>query len=190
MRTVSLALAVSLAALGRTSAQDRPTLPLATHIRYSVAPGDSSNEAQVVAQRGDSLWVRPLRSADTVLLTIPSLTRLEINRGRKGHPVRGAVIGLVSGAVAGAVLGAAIGSDCGPDPYPGVHFGCIAPRDQAALVLAAYLGGAGAAAGAIVGALIRTDHWESAPLASRGSIALWRGEHGRDYGISFRYAVF
>lgn len=142
----------------------------------------------MVTQHGDSLWVRPLRTADTLLLTLPPLARLEINRGRKGHLLGGALIGLGSGALAGAVLGAAMGSDCGPDPYPGVHFDCIAPRDQAALIVGAVGGGVGAAVGAIVGSLVRTDRWEPVSLSSRGSIALWRGEHA--YGISFRYAAF
>jgi len=183
MRMVSLTL-LSLAAFGRSPAQGLPTLPPPTHIRYSVASGDSSLEAEVVAQRGDSLWVRRLQTADTVLLTLPSLTQLDINRGKKGHPVSGAFIGLGSGAIAGGLLGAMLGSDCTGDSL------CIAPRDQAALVLAAFGGGVGAAVGAIVGSLVRTDRWESAPLTSRGSIALWRGERGHRYGIGIRYAVF
>ena len=182
-----IAAVASVLLAGGTGAQGPASLAPSDRIRFSL-PDRPAIVAEVLVQRGESLWVRLVRSADTVSLTLSELARLDISRGLKRHPVRGAVIGGISGAVVGGAIGYFFLGDCSaPRPYPGVYISCTS-ASQAALIGGADLGAVGAAVGAVVGSLIRTERWE--PLVERrGQVALWHSGRGRAYGIGFRYKL-
>ena len=71
-----------------------------THIRYSLSAGERAVEAEVIVQRGDSLWLRSLQTGRRLAVALPDLSRLDTSRGRDRHTLRGAGIGLLGGAAA------------------------------------------------------------------------------------------
>lgn len=161
-----------------------------TKVRFTLPPAQPPTVAEVLVQRGDSVWVRPLKTADTVNFTFPMLARLEVPAGRERHPLAGAVVGLVVGAVVGAAAGQDAGNDCSePGPYPDIHM-CLFPKNETALMGAVYIGALGAGVGALIGWLHETDRWRPVALPNQESIRAWRGGAGRDYGIGVTYRIF
>jgi hypothetical protein len=132
-------------------AAQTPRLELGTRVRvYAPELGIERQSATFEALRGDTLVV----VADSAMYCpLASVVRLDLYRGRGGHPWTGAALGFVAGAIAG---GAAAIISCentlcsvGPDVVLG----------------GAGIGGlAGGLLGAGVGALIKTDRWEEVPL--------------------------
>ena len=106
--------------------------------------------------------VGPLRTFDSQTLTMsagespaqlalprPTITRIEVSRGRRGHTVMGLLLGAVLGLSAVAIKDAGCGPDC-----DGTSGGQVA----------AVVGG-GAVLGAVVGTVVRSERWESLPWA-------------------------
>jgi hypothetical protein len=132
-------------------AQAPATLAPATRIRYALPPGKATVIANVVAQRGDSLWVRPVERADTVALALPNLARLEVSRGTENHVLLFAAVGLVAGAMDGR----------GDLPGNGhLIFGAV-----------------GAGVGALFGWITRRERWE--PVPTRAAAAGEPSPRGR-----------
>ncbi|MEE8043042.1 MAG: hypothetical protein V3T15_09625 [Pseudomonadales bacterium] len=107
------------------------------------------------ALRHDTLVVR----ADSALrIPLNLVTRLEISHGRSNSPmILGAAVGAVAGGVAGAALASTEtcpGRFLAPDP-------CPVERYAGAIFLGVLLGGA---VGGGVGAVLRTERWERAPV--------------------------
>ena len=88
-------------------------------------------------------------SGNQVALARPNITRLEISRGRKGHAVMGLLLGTVLGLSAIALKDAGCGPDC-EKPSTGFVVGAVA---------------GGALVGAGIGAMVRSERWESLPWA-------------------------
>src|SRR5262245_20760330 len=88
---------------------------------------------------------------DRVALRRPSITRIEVSRGKRGH----AGMGLLLGAVLGLTAVVLHDAGCEPD---------CSESDSKAGFAAAAIGG-GALVGAGVGALLRSERWESLPWA-------------------------
>lgn len=102
MRIAVLVFVVFSGLLPRTGvAQGEVMLAPDTRIRYVPSPGMAPVVANVVVQRGDSLWVRPVASSETVALAFRDLTRLEASRGTQGHMLLFAAVGFVAGALDG-----------------------------------------------------------------------------------------
>lgn len=123
-------------------AQGQVTLAPGTRIRYVPSPALARVVANVVVQRGDSLWVRPVAHAETVGLALPNLARLEISRGTENHMLLFAAVGFVAGALDGR----------GDLPGDG-HL---------------IFGAAGAGIGALFGWITRRERWEPVRLPARG----------------------
>jgi hypothetical protein len=115
MRAPFLVLAaLSLAPFRASAVQTRLSLPPQTHIRV-VLPSREVIEAEVLVQRGDSLWVRSLTTRVTSSLALSAVTRLEVSMSQDRHVLRDAGIGLLGGAVIGGLLGSGLGALCGLD---------------------------------------------------------------------------
>ena len=82
-------------------AQAAVTLAPHARIRYALPPGTQTVVANVLGQRGDSLWVRPAHVADTVAFALPNLVRLDVSRGSENHMLAFAVVGFICGSLDG-----------------------------------------------------------------------------------------
>jgi len=152
MRTLALLL-LTLGHLpfSRGGAQVLIQLAPETHVKYWQAAISTPVEAEVMLQQGDSLWVRSLRTGDTLAVVLSSLARLEVDRGPDTHGVLGAQIGsAVGGVVGGFGLGA----------------GSRRPRTyQKSVVSALAVAIFGGGLGALIGERVHTPHWEPVALA-------------------------
>ena len=126
----------------------------------------------LVAVQRDSLTV------DTLTVARASITRLEVQRGRKTNARKGAWIGALSLGLAGVGLGIAgcADYDCDGDEWSAVI---------------GVLGGVGALGGGLiglgVGALIKTERWEEVPL-DRLRVSFAPQRDGRfGLGLSVRF---
>jgi hypothetical protein len=87
-------------------------------------------------------------------LSLASIAHLDLSSGRRANTLKGAGIGFLAGAGVGTIWILSVaqgGGDCDPVGP------CI-------LLACAFLGGGGAAVGAVIGAFIRTERWEEVPL--------------------------
>ncbi|HEU4988568.1 MAG TPA: hypothetical protein VFT41_02145 [Gemmatimonadaceae bacterium] len=166
-------------------AAQRPTvLAPDTRIRFAVARDTPSIVATVVAQRGDTLWVRPVRAADTLALGLSHLARLDVSRGKHTRALHHAGVGFLVGAVTGGVLGYATGTDCTSGEWI-----CF-PRSETAAFAGVAFGMIGAGVGAIVGWARPTERWEAVALPADARFTLTSdGRGGRRYGVRFTLTV-
>ncbi len=176
--------ALALLAPAATAAQTPVVLAPNTRIRFAVTRDTAAVVASVVAQRGDSLWVHPERSRDTLGLRISSLARLDVSRGKETHALHAAGVGLLIGAVGGGVLGYATGEDCTSSEWI-----CF-PRGLTAAAGAVAFGLVGAGVGAVVGWVNPVERWNHAVLPVRGTFTIRPdGRGGRSYGVAFRVGL-
>ncbi len=105
---------------------------------------------------------------DTLHVTVAdsALRKVEVSRGQVGHAGAGAMIGAVIGGTAGMI---AVGIACG-----GATSMCNALPPVAGAVFAL----PGAAIGTLIGAVMRTDRWESVSLF-RLRLTVGAGSDGR-----------
>ena len=177
--------ALSFVLPAATNAQATPVvLAPNTRIRFTVAPDSAAVVARVVAQHGDSIWVRPERTGDTLSLRASSLARLDVSRGKETHARHAAGVGFLIGAVSGGIFGYATGEDCHPTDWI-----CF-PRGETATAGALMFGLLGAGAGAIVGWVMPVERWNHIlpPAAGRFTIGP-DGRGGRRYGVAFRVSL-
>lgn len=123
------------------------------------APELNRRIGRVVAVRADTLVFQARGTDEPVPLPVPSVSRLEVVRGRHS-PFKGALIGTGAGALAGYGAAAAMVADqdaCDTSD-------CLTGRDVAAFFV--WVGAT--AAGAVGGALLAadTERWVSVPLSS------------------------
>ncbi len=156
---VTLGGAFALLPFSAALPQAAVVLAPATRIRFTTVPNETPVIAEVIAHRGDSLWVRRVDPPANVALAIPELATLDVSRGQKHHVLLGAGIGLAVGAIAGAIDGAAAG--CGSNAAAG----CQTDRASAIGTNAVFVGVLGATIGAVVGWFVHTERWEGVTLA-------------------------
>src|SRR5262245_16522517 len=137
-------------------------LPLAQGAASPLTPGARVRVTVREPGHAERQLVGPLRTFDNQTLTLstddagghvslprPTITRLEVYRGRRGHTGIGLLLGAVLGLAAVAIKDAGCGPDC---------------DGSSAGFIAGVVGG-GAVLGAGVGTVVKTDRWESLPWA-------------------------
>jgi hypothetical protein len=188
MRILIMGLAVAaLPPIHPGWAQGPVVLAPKTRIRFALPSDERAVVAEVLVQRGESLWVRPLQATDTVTFSLSRLAHLDVSSGQKPNGRRGLGIGFLSGAVVGGVWGYAWGQDCSTADSTN---SCWFPRGETALAGAAAIGAVGALVGTLIGESILSDRWAPVPLTDRVNVAMWRGGRGRAYGMRFSYSIF
>jgi hypothetical protein len=128
-------------------------LELGTRVRVSSsAPGffGPPMVGNVLAQRGDSLSLRPERTQDSITLPLASISQLEVRAGRHSQIGKGMGLGFLSGALIGAVYGAAVASNS-HSPFG---------AGEAAALVGLTGGFLGISVGGAIGAMWRTENWE------------------------------
>ncbi len=148
MRHATILVAI-LAFVPLTSATAQVPVRPGARVRVTHLPRHSVGT--FLAWKSDTLVFQSNR--DTLSVPVDLMARLEVSRGEKTIPGRGAVIGLLLGGVAGAVIGHA-SRDPQCEPW------CI--YYDVAGVMFGGLGGA--VAGALIGSLIKTDRWVEVSL--------------------------
>lgn len=173
--TLSLAAALTAAHWpGITGAQDPGPRPALLPLRvgdtvrvWSKIPNFRAAVAEVSGLNADTLSLRVAPSrrlvAGTAAVAIPSLSRLDVQDGR-----RRSVGGIVGGAIMGMILGGAVGAGVGPLVECGGS--CSGKGEMAGL--GGFLGGAalGAVAGAIGGGILggrKVPRWKRVALVER-----------------------
>jgi hypothetical protein len=170
---LALAMLIPLLASGQL-----PPVAAGARVRLT-APGTGFKEhvTTVTDVRGDSIVFGAPHESRSMALT--DMTALDVSTGTRRHFWRGAGIGLGLGAVTGVALGAATYKKCVPQ-----HFlDCLLEPEsagQAAAFGGFVLGGVGLVAGAVIGALNRTDRWTSVDLPVRAAVGPTRSG-----GVSF-----
>ena len=91
-------------------------------------------------------------------IPLSDLARMKVSR-KRGHPGTGALIG---GGISGA-LGLAVGIAAANDDFFDADAGDV-------VVFTAVMAASGAALGALIGLMIRTDEWEEVPLPPRAPV--------------------
>jgi hypothetical protein len=134
----------------------------------SPALGTERVEARVIALRGDTLVLSgalgPGGRAETALVPISSVHTLDVSRGTASNAWKGAKIGAGIGAALGLVVGiAAMAEDtsCQPGEW------CLDVDIGAEAIPVGMLGFGlfGGLVGTGIGALSRSERWESVPVA-------------------------
>ena len=136
-----------LAPLATAASQKSPSLKPGDRIRV-ITPSASGGPfvGTLVTLEADSLVMQG--SVDARRLSLASVERVDLSRGRKSHARLGAGIGLLVGAGVGALAG------------------CDQQNDQSDLTQGQCIvmgAAAGALLGAITGALVRTERWMEIP---------------------------
>jgi hypothetical protein len=99
---------------------------------------------------GDTVELRMKDRKDAVVIPMTLVQRLEVSRGKKSHWIAGALAGAGGGLALTALY-------CNDPPLGGK---CDSGEWAHT---AAFFGGIGAAGGALIGAVIRTDRWTTVP---------------------------
>ncbi len=178
MRNSLLVLAAFCAApLHTVASQNAIVLSPGSRIRVALPADGRARPAEVVAQHGDSLWLREPGERDTEFVAMSALTRLDLSLGWHSHVLRDAGIGLLWGVIGGGVLGLILGEDCTHDEPPSLAHpygtACWFPKSQMVPILAGEVGALGTGLGAVIG-LRPTETWQSLLADSRISIVLSR----------------
>ena len=160
MRNIIIAITVfTLVSPARAVAQDALWLTPDAKVRITApAVGMSQQVGRVQEMRGDTLvlQVDAMRGghlrADTLHVTMPTITKLDVRTGSRGHWLEGAGIGFL--------LGAVIGLASGDDPPAEGWFSYDYSAGDKALLGGSLLG----IVGAVIGQSIKTDKWAEVPL--------------------------
>jgi hypothetical protein len=116
----------------------------------------------VLALDADTLSLAIRNEARPLDLALPDVALLELRTDSRSNAKAGAIWGLVVGALSGLILSGGEAADQGSN------------GSEVAATAAEVCGLAGAAAGALIGAAIHTEHWQTvSPPWTTGSL------HGR-----------
>ena len=142
---------------------DDDTLAVGMRVRIrTVEPGPARIGALVTGS-ADELWVRLEGAQAPVALRRTDVAMVEVSRGVKRHTLRGLLAGaLVWGVVVGGVA-------------------AFDTLDESGVGEPAFVGGL-LAAGAGIGALVKTEHWQPVPT---GSVSIPPAPRGRGPGLQF-----
>ena len=185
---------LTITPLTSTAAQvQRPPVELGTRVRIShecrtrTLYGGATridcrtDKGTIAALTADSVVLKVGKPATQLAVSLASVNRLEVVRGRKPNADTGAGIGLAVGFVAGAVFGYASSEEC--ESFCMLEIG----REEAAVMGAAMFGLGGFVFGALIGASSKTDRWEEVPL-DRLRLSLGPQRDGRfGFGASVKF---
>ncbi len=143
-----------------------------TVVRLLVPLATLSAQSPLPIQPGTQIFRGDTVILDTTECPLASVTRLDVHRGRHGHPWRGALFGVLTGRLIGMMIGQDTEQckNVGWEPCGWLCFN--GPRDwrykescttdmSLASTIAMF---GGAAVGLVVGAFTKTDRWEEVPL--------------------------
>ena len=148
-------------------------LQIGDRIRLTTSWSSSATKGTLVAADDAALTVaREGRETSQQKFARSEIVKLEVARGKKSHWMAGSLVGLLGGLA----LTAAYCTN--PSPFGGE----CSSGDYAAV--GALFGGIGAASGALVGVLIRTDRWKAVP-ADRINVGV-RPVSGHGLGLTVR----
>lgn len=155
MRTLFTVTVVACIACPQALAQT-PVVPrVGQRVRVTSAVEHTPVMTGVVGAVGpDTLLLRADGTGSTVATAIPvgNIAQLDVSAGRHSHWVRGGTIGAIAGAAAGAVLGLATFDE---------DSDWLFNRGATAMMAAIVCAPVGAAVGIVVGALVKTERWET-----------------------------
>jgi hypothetical protein len=162
LRPALFGLLLAAAAWSDALAQSQAAVQKGQRVRVRFAAAHTPDLVGVVrAIRTDTLVVsRDSEPGGRMVTAFPlsSVSRLQVSRGRHSRWGRGLLIGLGAGAVTGAILGATV--------QPDWFFTRRVLVEMGAVVFAPI----GGAVGVVIGALTKTEQWETVPLpGSRGA---------------------
>jgi hypothetical protein len=120
----------------------------------AIALGNDRQTGTLVSLSDDSLTFRPTGANNSIALSTPTITQLEVSRGTHTHKAMGALIGFVVVGGTAAVITAATWK-----PTSEFDFG----RGGDAAIVAVPLGLVGALIGTAIGAH-HTESWASVPI--------------------------
>lgn len=152
MRLIAALVLVGVVQASPVLAQDAPAPAPGTRVRVTVPAVEDWPITGVLRRAGtDTLWLE----REGIELAIPraQIERFQVSRGRRSHWFTGALVGGLVGAGAGAV--------------PAIGLAQAGYDDTEILAVAGF--GIGAAAGGILGALIRSERWQVAPVLDRSA---------------------
>ena len=161
---LAVAVLIPVVATGQSS-----PVTAGTRVRLT-APGKDLDKhvTTIVDVRGDSIVVGVRDSS--LAIGLAEVTELEVSTGKRTQFWRGAGFGLGIGVVTGLVVGAVTHEECVPDGFLSCMMAPESASESAAIGGLA-LGAVGLVAGAVIGALKRTDRWASVNLPVSASIA-------------------
>jgi len=135
-------------ALASGQTPDSSTVSRGDRVRVTARPHSPERiEGTLVAQGEEMLTIVPRGDHATVQVPRAHVTKLEVARGKKSHWLAGALAGAAVGLVVGAAACSALQ--------------CQGPGSETqSVAMTTFLG---TATGALVGTLIRTDHWVTVP---------------------------
>jgi hypothetical protein len=121
----------------------------------------------VVRVTKDTLTLRDERGV-LQAISLADAGRIEMSRGKVGHPNAGAAVGLGVGALAGGVYGSITFSDPGDAPLECAgSFYCDQPTRGGRTLRNAFVGALiGAGVGALIGNDVKTDRWTTISASS------------------------
>ncbi len=173
-----LALAHTLGASTKATAQDMPPVAVGERVRVSTESG-ATHVGLVTALSSGALELQGEAGSQPFSVPMASMTRLEVRRQHSK-----AVIGLLVGAGAGALAALAY---CGAQEGNCVIVHFNGGRNDFSNELPFSLGVVGGVAGALVGRNMKTDRWEGVPL-DRLRVSLAPQRDGRiALGFSVRF---
>jgi hypothetical protein len=148
-RSLTLALAGLAIAAGTAFADQAVPMPAGTRVRVTTPEVQARRVTGTLVEASERVIVLAFASGERRAIPVEAVTRLERSRGRRGHPVAGAVVGgLLGGGFVALMSGLACDvEDCEGSPAGAVLLGV----------------GLGALPGAGVGALIKTERWDAVP---------------------------
>lgn len=164
-------------------------------IKLSLSAHTASQRTMVGTVAGISPSVITLTTKDsTYYFTNSLIEHLWVSEGKRRNTGRGALIGAISGGLILGITTAATNPDPDPCNEDSSLFCGIAPEfsDSEAFVIGAVVGiFGGCAAGAIIGAVIRTERWERLPL--NVSVDIQPIHKTREFGLnptlSLRFSI-
>jgi hypothetical protein len=160
MRNIILAITVfTLVSAAPAVAQGALWLRPGAKVRVTAPTlGLSEQVGSVQELKGDTLVLqvdamrRGHLQADTLHVTVPAITKLDVGTGRRGHLLEGAGIGFL--------LGAVIGLASGDDPPAEGFLSSSYSAGEKAGALGVVIG----SVGAIIGATHKSDKWAEVPI--------------------------
>ena len=155
-----------------------PTLTPGSRVRvWPACPASTPARAcspvigQFLGFQGDSLLIQEDGGPPRVIPGDPAM-RLEVSAGRRGHTLLGLGVGTLTGLATGAALVSSCTTGSEDDGLCNIYYLITVP--------------AGAGLGSILGALIRTDRWQSV-AASRISLNILPMPHRVSVTLGVRF---